>query len=164
MAIIGTIRKHSALAVIIVGVAIAAFVIGDFGKKQSRAMNDIGTVNGEDISYVDFNSKVEENLEFQRENSGDDKISDDMSYQVRQNVWNTMIRNLVIGDELDKLGMTVSPEELFEQVQGRNPHRYILQYFKDPQTGQYDPAIVLNYLRNLDQMEPKAKTQWLQFE
>ena len=60
--------------------------------------------------------------------------------------------------------MAVSPEELFEQVQGRNPHPYILQYFKDPNTGEYDPAIVLNYLRNLDQMEPKARTQWLQFE
>lgn len=164
MAIIGTIRKHSALAVIIVGVAIAAFVIGDFGKQQTRSTTDIGSVNGDDISYMDFNSKVEENLEFQRENSGNDKISEDMSYQVRQSVWNTMIRNLVIGNELDELGMTVSPDELFEQVQGRKPHRYILQYFTDPKTGQYDPAIVLNYLRNLDQMEPKAKTQWLQFE
>lgn len=164
MAIIGTIRKHSALAVIIVGVAIAAFVIGDFGKKRTNSTNNIGAVNGEDISYMDFNGQVEENLEFQRENSGNDKISEEMSYQVRQSVWNTMIRNLVIGDELDELGMTVSPEELFDQVQGRNPHRYILQYFKDPKTGQYDPAIVLNYLRNLDKMEPKAKTQWLQFE
>ncbi|MBE0648064.1 MAG: SurA N-terminal domain-containing protein [Bacteroidales bacterium] len=164
MAIIGTIRKHSALAVIIVGVAIAAFVIGDFGAGRSKPTTDIGAVNGEDIAYMDFNSKVEENLEFQRENTGDDKISEETSYQVRQSVWNTMIRNLVIGNELEELGMGVSPEELFEQVQGKNPHRYILQYFKDPNSGQYDPAIVLNYLRNLDQMEPKARTQWLQFE
>lgn len=164
MAIIGKIRKHSALAVIIVGVAIAAFVIGDFGKQQSRGTSDIGAVNGDKISNLDFNSKVEENLEFQRENSGTDKISEEMSYQVRQNTWNSMVKNLVIGGELDELGMTVSPEELFEQIQGRNPHRYILQYFTDPNTGAYDPAVVLNYLRNLDQMEPKAKTQWLQFE
>ncbi|MFH1297223.1 MAG: SurA N-terminal domain-containing protein [Bacteroidota bacterium] len=164
MAIIGKIRKHSALAVIIVGVAIAAFVIGDFGGSQSRPNTDIGSVNGEEIPYTDFNNKVEENLEFQRENTGTDRVSEEMAYQVRQNTWNTMVRNLVIGEELDKLGMAVSPEELFEQVQGRNPHRYILQYFKDPNTGEYDPAIVLNYLRNLDRMEPKARTQWLQFE
>jgi len=36
MAIIGSIRKHSGLAVILVGVAIAAFVIGDFGKKRMK--------------------------------------------------------------------------------------------------------------------------------
>ncbi|NQV02872.1 MAG: SurA N-terminal domain-containing protein [Bacteroidia bacterium] len=164
MAIIGKIRKHSALAVIIVGVAIAAFVIGDFGKGSSRPTTDIGTVNGEDIPYMEFNNKVEENLDFQRESTGTDKVSEDMAYQVRQNTWNTMVRSLVIGEELYELGMVVSPEELFEQVQGRNPHRYILQYFKDPNTGGYDPATVLNYLRNLNQMEPKARTQWLQFE
>ena len=164
MAIIGKIRKHSALAVIIVGVAIAAFVIGDFGGSQSRPNTDIGSVNGEEIPYIDFNNKVEENLEFQREKAGIDRVSEEMAYQVRQSTWNLMVRNLVIGEELNKLGLAVSPEELFEQVQGRNPHPYILQYFKDPNTGEYDPAIVLNYLRNLDQMEPKARTQWLQFE
>jgi len=46
MAIIGKIRKHSGLAVIIVGVAIAAFVIGDFGKKRTKGVNEIGEVNG----------------------------------------------------------------------------------------------------------------------
>ncbi|TSA27098.1 MAG: hypothetical protein D4R67_06725, partial [Bacteroidetes bacterium] len=164
MAIIGKIRKHSALAVIIVGVAIAAFVIGDFGKRRTHSSTDIGSVNGEDIAYMDFNNKVEENLDIQRENTGSDKISEDMAYQVRQNTWNTLVRSMVIGDELEKLGMVVSPEELFEQIQGPNPHRYILQYFVNPKTGRYEPAVVRNYLKNLENLEPKAKKQWLQFE
>jgi len=67
MAIIGKIRKHSGLAVIIVGVAIAAFVIGDFGKKRMKGTNDIGTVNGENIPYMEFNAKVEKNLEMQKD-------------------------------------------------------------------------------------------------
>ncbi len=164
MAIIGKIRKHSALAVVIVGIAIAAFVIGDFGKGQNRAVTDIGSVNGEEIPYTDFNYKVEENLEIQRENTGLETVTEEVAYNVRQNTWNTMVGNLVTGEEFHKLGLAVSPDELFELVQGQHPHRYILQYFKDPNTGQYDPAIVLNYLRNLDQMEPQAKAQWLQFE
>jgi peptidyl-prolyl cis-trans isomerase D len=75
-----------------------------------------------------------------------------------------MVKTIILTEEYSKLGLTVSPEELFDQVQGKNPHKYILQYFKDPKTGIYDPAMVLNYLKNLDQMEPKNKTQWLQFE
>ena len=67
MAIIGRIRKHSGLAVIIVGVAIAAFVIGDFGKKRARGTNDIGSVNGEPIPYNDFNTKVDQTLTLQKE-------------------------------------------------------------------------------------------------
>ncbi|MEI6900278.1 MAG: SurA N-terminal domain-containing protein, partial [Bacteroidota bacterium] len=55
MAVIGKIRKHSGLVVIVVGVAIAAFVIGDFSKKRPRSVNEIGEVNGEVIPILDFN-------------------------------------------------------------------------------------------------------------
>ncbi len=164
MAIIGNIRKHSGLVVIIVGVAIAAFVIGDFSKKSSGGSNDIGTVNGESIPYAEFNTKVEKNLEIQKENTGNDKITDQETYQLRQSTWTTTIKELLMGEEYEALGLTVSSEELFDQVQGKQPHRLILQYFKDPATGQYNPAVVLNYLKNLEKMEPKAKNQWLQFE
>jgi len=164
MAIIGSIRKHSGLAVIIVGVAIAAFVIGDFGKKRVKGSNDIGVVNGESIPYMEFNGKVEKNLEAQKENSGNDKITDQETYQIRQSTWTAAVKELLMGEEYNELGLTVSPEELFDQIQGKQPHRFILQYFKDPATGQYDPALVLNYLKNLDKMEPKARDQWLRFE
>ena len=164
MAIIGNIRKHSGLAVIIIGVAIAAFVIGDFGKKTSRGSNDIGVIDGESIPYMDFNAKVEKTLENQKANTGNDKVTEQETYQLRQSTWTSSVKEILMGVEYEELGLTVSPEELFDQVQGKQPHRYILQYFKDPATGQYNPAVVLNYLKNLDKMEPKAKAQWLQFE
>ena len=164
MAIIGKIRKHSGLAVILVGVAIAAFIVGDFSKKRTRGVNEIGSINGEAIPIMDFNNKVDETLEIQKENSQKDKITDEETYNIRQSIWNTMVKEILMGDEFESLGLTVSPDELFDQVQGKNPHRYILQYFKDPKTNMYDPALVLNYLKNLDKMEPKAKTQWLRFE
>jgi len=163
MAIIGTIRKQSGLAVIIVGVAIAAFVIGDFGKRRAKGTNDIAVVNGEEIPYTDFSAKVEESLDMQKENRGNEKITDQEAFQIRQGVYDNLIKEVIMGKEYDEIGLVVSPEELFDQVQGKQPHRYILQYFKDPKTGVYDPAIVLNYLKQLDQMEPKARKQWLAF-
>ena len=164
MAIIGTIRKQSGLAVIIVGVAIAAFVIGDFGKKRARGTTDIAVVNGEEVTYTDFSGKVEESLEVQKENRGNEKITDEESFQTRQTIYDNMIKEVIKGKEYEELGIIVSPEELFDQVQGKQPHRFILQYFKDPKTGQYNPAMVLNYLKQLDQMEPKTRKQWLAFE
>ena len=163
MAIIGKIRKHSGLAVILVGVAIAAFVIGDFGKKRMQSTTGLAVINGEEIPYVDFNAQVDEAMENQKENTGSDKISDQDAYNIRQSVYNTMVKDIIMGKQLEELGLTVSPEELFDQIQGRQPHRLILQYFKDPSTGMYDPSLVLNYLKNLDQMEPNAKKQWLAF-
>ncbi len=164
MAIIGRIRKHSGLAVIIVGVAIAAFVIGDFGKKRAKGVNEIGTVNGEALPYQEFSNKVEETIQYQKESSGSEKITDDETFTIRQNTWNSLVKELLMQTEYDELGLAVSSDELFDQVQGKNPHRYILQYFKDPKTNAYDPALVRNYLKNLDNMEPKNKDQWLRFE
>jgi len=164
MAIIGRIRKHSGLAVIIVGVAIAAFVIGDFGKKRMKSTNEIGSVNGEAIPYQEFNSKVEESIQLQKDNSGNDKITDEETYTIRQDTWNNLVKEVLMQSEYDELGITVSSDELFDQVQGKNPHRFILQYFKDPKTNAYDPALIRNYLKNLDNMEPKNKEQWLRFE
>jgi len=164
MAIIGTIRKQSGLAVVIVGVAIAAFVIGDFGKKKASGTTNIAVVSGEEIPYTDFTAKVEEALDAQKENRPNDKITDQEAFQIRQGIYDQMVKEVIMGNEFEELGLVVSPEELFDQVQGKQPHRYILQYFKDPKTGAYDPALVLNYLKQLDQMEPKARKQWLAFE
>jgi peptidyl-prolyl cis-trans isomerase D len=164
MAIIGKIRKHSGLAVIVVGVAIAAFVIGDFSKKSNSGATDIGVINGENIPYFEFSEKVDKTIEAQKQSSGDDKITDQETYQIRQSTWQSLIKEYLLGEQYEELGLTVTSDELFDQIQGRQPHRYILQYFKDPATGQYDPAIVLQYLKNLDKMEPQAKEQWIQFE
>jgi len=164
MAIIGSIRKHSGLVVIAVGVAIAAFVIGDFGRKRMKSTNEIGSVTGEAIPYQEFSGKVEEAIQNQKDNSGSDKITDEETFNIRQTTWNNLVKDILMGREYDELGLTVTPDELFDQVQGKTPHRYILQYFKDPKTNLYDPMLVRNYLKNLDNMEPKAKDQWLRFE
>jgi peptidyl-prolyl cis-trans isomerase D len=164
MAIIGRIRKHSGLAVIIVGVAIAAFVIGDFGKKRAKGTNEIATVNGEAIPYSEFSNKVEEMLQAQKDNSGSDKITDQETFSIRQSTYDNLVKEILMEKEYDDLGIAVTSDELFDQVQGKNPHRFILQYFKDPKTHAYDPSLVRNYLKNLDNMEPKAKDQWIRFE
>ena len=98
MAIIGKIRKHSGLAVIIVGVAIAAFVIGDFGKRRAKNVTDIGQVNGEQITYKDFTAKVDEVTEIQKENTGSDKMTEEQSYNIRQSTWNNMVRQLIMDE------------------------------------------------------------------
>jgi len=41
MAVIGTIRKHSALAVILVGVAIGAFIVSDLFTGKGKGRNSL---------------------------------------------------------------------------------------------------------------------------
>lgn len=165
MALIGEIRKKSGLLVIVIGVALAAFVLGDFFKPgNTRQVNYIGEIDGEEILAIEFNEKVEQNVNAIKQNQGKDQLTAAELYSAKQTIWNEMLKKIILGKEYEELGIVVTPDELFEQVQGETPHRYILQYFKDPQTGEYNPQLVLNYLKQLDQMDQKAIQQWVNFE
>jgi peptidyl-prolyl cis-trans isomerase D len=167
MALIGTIRKHSALAVILVGVAIGAFIVSDLftGKRGSRkSIPSVGTIAGEEITALDYNRRVEDNIEIQRSNQNKENLTAQETFDIRQNTWNQYLSEIIMGKEYDKLGVTVTTEELYDMVQGPNPHKLIRQYFVDPKTNQYDPQLVINFLQNLDNMKPEVKKQWLNLE
>jgi peptidyl-prolyl cis-trans isomerase D len=167
MAVIGTIRKHSALAVILVGVAIGAFIVSDLfsGKRGSkRHIPTVGIIAGEDISAIDYNRRVEDNIEIQRSNKNQEALTAQENFDVRNNTWNQYLNEIIMGKEYDKLGLTVTTDELYDLVQGPQPHKLIRQYFVDPKTNQYDPQLVINFLQNLDNMKPEVKKQWLNLE
>jgi len=165
MAVIGTIRRQSGLLIIIVGVALAAFVLGDFlvpGGGQ-RSVPSIAQVHGEDITYSQFDARFEQNLEFQKRNQNKEILTPEEMFQLRQQTFDQVVQKIVLDREYERLGLSVSSEELFDQIQGNNPHPYILQYFKDPETDQYKPELVRNYIAQLDQMDMTARKQWADF-
>jgi peptidyl-prolyl cis-trans isomerase D len=167
MAVIGTLRKHSALAVILVGVAIGAFIVSDLftGKRGSKNnIPSVGTIAGEEITAADYNRRVEKNIEIQRANQNKENLTAQESYDIRQNTWTQYLNEIIMGKEYDMLGLTVTTEELYDLVQGPNPHSLIRQYFQDPETKQYSPQVVINFLQNLDNMKPEVKKQWLDLE
>jgi len=165
MAVIGNIRKHSTFLIIIIGVALAAFVLGDFakGRRGSREVN-IGNVAGEDITIMDFNQRVEQNIENTKQQQKKVRLTSDETYRVKEDTWKQMVKEVLMEKEYESLGLTVTTDELFDLVQGPNPHALIKQYFTDPETGQYNRSLILDYLRNLDNMPAESKQQWIQFE
>ncbi|NTW23261.1 MAG: hypothetical protein HGA37_01065 [Lentimicrobium sp.] len=167
MALIGDIRKHSGLLVIIIGVALAAFVLGDLLSNRggpAKGANTLAEINGEKILATDFNLRVEENMEAQKLNSNKENLTADEQFQVRQQTWEQVVNETLLLEEVSKLGITVSTEELDDQIRGKKPHSYIEQSFRDPQTGQFDPATVVNFLQNLDKVDPQMKQRYLQIE
>ena len=164
MAVIGAIRKHSGLAVILVGVAIAAFVLSDLFRAGPKARTSIGVINGIEIQATDFNYKVDANAETQKINQGVDNLTYEELYRIKENTWQQIVNEILMDEEFEDLGLVVSGDELFDQVQGENPHPLILQYFVNPETGRYDRNLIINYLQNLDQLDEQARNQWLNFE
>ena len=169
MAVIGTIRKKGGLITIVVGLALAAFVLGDFWKKGNKGSknNNIGEICGEKITYLDFEKKVEEQSELMKQQTGNENLTAAQVFQVREETWKNLVRDIVLAQEYDELGVAVSSDELWDLVQGKEPHQYILQNFTDPQTGQFNAAQVRSFLENLEQYEqqkPGTKAQWENLE
>jgi len=164
MAVIGSIRKHSALAVIIVGIAIAAFVLSDLFKQGRSSAPPVGIVDGEEVLITDYNRKVDENIEIQKANQQKETLSPVETFNIKTSTWNQFLAELIMGKEYEELGLVVSSDELFDQVQGPDPHSVIKQYFVDPNTNQYSSEAVLNFLQNLDGMDATTRGQWLNLE
>lgn len=165
MAVIGSIRKHSTFLVIIIGVALAAFVLGDFAKGSggSRDVN-IGEVEGQEITIMDFNAKAEQNIDNKLQQQQTDRLSAEEQFRIKDDTWNQMVHNIIMDNEYEQLGLAVTADELYELVQGSNPHPLVVQYFSDPNTGKFDRNLIMQYLQNLENMPAAAKQQWVQFE
>src|ERR1035437_10102699 len=160
MAIIGKIQNHYKLIVVIIGIALAAFILGDFLKKNKSTSSYVGEINGEKIRGNVFNSKVDEATEMRKQMTGSANVTSQESFGIRESVWNQMVSELIMQKQYDKLGLDVSKEELDDMVSGKNPHPYIVQNFTDPRTGKFDPKMVKQFVDNLDKVEPAMRQRY----
>ena len=164
MAALQSIRNRGKLIAICVGAALLAFILGDFLNSSytffGRSQFDMATINGETISYQDFQQKVEQRETFIKLVTGQNSLSGDMSDQIREYVWEEIVRENVIGVNTKKLGITTSDDEIINMIQTGNVTPTIRQIFANPQTGMYDPSIVMSFL-NDNSAERRAANQYV---
>ncbi len=164
MAAIGSIRKHSTLLVVVIGGALAAFILGDFLKRSHHRDVNAGKVDGVEITIMDFNNQVDKNIASIKQQQQRSSLTTDETFRVREQTWQQMVHQILMEKEYKELGIEVTADEMFNLIQGKNPHPLIKQYFADPSTGQYDRNRVLQFLQNYDQMPESVKEQWTSLE
>lgn len=164
MAALQSIRNRGKLIAIAVGAALLAFILGDFLNSSYSIFGqnqfNMGEINGESISYQDFMEKVNERETFIKLVTNQSTLSGDMQDQIREYVWEDMIRENVIGVNAKKLGIAASDDELINMIQTGNVTQTIRQMFANPQTGMYDPSIVMSFL-NDQRPETRAANQYV---
>lgn len=163
-------RNRGGLLVGIIAFAIVAFLAGDvlisgrniFGGQPT----EVGEINGESVGFEDFQTKLDANIEQYKNSTGQSNLNESMTGYMVDQTWNQIIYDEVMKQRIAKSGIKVSPEELFDMIQGSNPHPEVRRAFTNPQTGAFDPSQVLSFLKNMDQQDPSGETrkQWLAFE
>ena len=156
MATLEKIRSKAGLLVLVVGLALFAFIIGDFLNSGStyfrQSQERIAEIDGEVVKIQDYQARVDEMAEMYKMQSGSPSLPEEYMTQIRQSVFNSLVQEVVLDEATSKLGLGVCPEELFDMVQGENISPLILQMqmFTNPQTGMFDKTALLNFLKQID--------------
>jgi peptidyl-prolyl cis-trans isomerase D len=171
MSVLEKIRNKSGLAIVVVGGALALFVISDALNSNSRMFggndNNVGVIDGESVSIKQFEQEFEKNLANYKMRSQQESVDQNTSDMIREQTWNQIIMDGLMAKQYGELGISVTNDELFELVQGENPHEQIrtAPIFQNQQTGQYDRSLVVRFLKNMEEgTDEAAKKQWLEFE
>lgn len=165
--VIGKIREQSTLLLVIIGGAMVAFILGDLFSSSSflvsGSQTEVGSVAGESIEGRDFEAKVQTSIDNYKAQSGQTTVTAATTDQLREQTWTQLMRDIVMNREMDELGVAVTPDEIFDMVQGANPHPQVVQAFTDPNTGQFDSGQVFAFIKRMEE-DQDLKTRWIQFE
>lgn len=153
MATLQNIRSKGPLLVIVIGLALFAFIAGDAWKVlQPHQSQDVGEVNGESISAQDFQALVEEYTEVIKFSSGNSALSDEQTNRIKDEVWRTYVNNKLVEAEAEKIGLTVSKAEI-QAIIDAGVHPMLQQTpFRNPQTGAFDKDMLKKFLVDYSKM------------
>lgn len=162
MATLQTIRSKGPLLVIVIGLALFAFIAGDAWKilQPHQGKQDAGEVNGNTLSAQDYQKMVDEFSEVIKLTNGLNSLSEDQLTNIKDQVWSTYVTNELIAAEAKKLGLKVTDKELQAIIdEGTNP--LLMQTpFRNPQTGAFDKDMLKKFLvdyANLDASKMPAQ-------
>ncbi len=156
MAVLERIRSKGVLLIGAIGIALLAFVIGDFLHSGSsyfnKSQNVVAKICGEEVDIKDFNLAVEQMTEVYKIETGKAELNEQMTSELRNQVWEMIVNEKILNNEAKKLGLAVSTDELSERCIGKNTHPLIAQRRgfagKD---GQFSREILVKFLKSLDQ-------------
>ena len=153
MATITKIRQNSGLVLIVIGLGMGAFIMGDmFRGGGGQQTLYIGEIAGNEIDRIDFENRVNLQLESLRSiNQSPDAATTD---RIRTQVWNDMLREHTVMVQLNEAGITVTQDEYDDVRWGDN----VLPSFRTDPTfspeGIFNPDAVKQYFSFINKQYP----------
>lgn len=151
MAILGKIRQRSIFLILVIGMALFAFVISgvfDGNSANSGPTDPIAVVNDEEIDLTFFRQMVEQT----------ERTYNYSTLQSVNLVWNQALRNTIFNQEFEKLGIDAGKDQL-EQIISSDEAVINNPNFQN-EAGFFDFGIFTDYIAQLSVQEPAAYENW----
>ena len=156
MATLQSIRNHGTILLVVVGVAMLAFILGDFLNSGSSFFNknreNVAEIAGHQIHYTEYEAAKDQLTEVYKIETGSSDINEDVTIQLRNQAWQRLLMEYTLLEQTKAIGMEVTNDELSELCIGENPHPILNQprAFKNA-SGEFDRSALVNFINSLSQ-------------
>ena len=155
MATLQKIRNRGGLIVIIIGIALLAFVLGDIlnsnrGSLFSDSEFEVANVEDQSIPLQYYELKIQEANDAIKLLRGGQELDEQTRDQIREQTWNDMIQATILADDYEDLGLGISLDELKDMFVGDNIHPIVQQVFGNPDTKEVNVQAVANFIQHVD--------------
>jgi peptidyl-prolyl cis-trans isomerase D len=165
-------RMRESMPIILFGLLIAFLItiIFEWGMDylgiRGGRQDIVGSVDGKKISYKEFSELLKTFSDNQKAQTGKEPDEDQLK-QLRDQVWQTLVTQQLVDEQIKRLGLTVTDQELVDWVRGDNPPEDLRRNFVDS-TGQFRKDLYEEFLSNPNQFirDPEGReqdygTRWL---
>ena len=157
MAAIQGIRKHGKLLIAVIGIALLAFITEEFFRATEAQRNQnsgvISTINGKKIHSQEYSQLIEAYKSYISMTQGKTTFTDDEDGALKEQVWQSFVSNKLIEAEAEKLGLTVTDQEMRNVLaDGSNP-MLAQSPFINQQTGRFDANMLKSFLDEYKKMQ-----------
>jgi peptidyl-prolyl cis-trans isomerase D len=155
MATLEKIRKNGVLIAVIIGIALLAFILGDFLTGKSGifkgSQTKTGEISGKSISIQTLEQKFIELEAKTKLESGKSSLDEAETEKIKESAWQQIVYENVFEKEFERLGLTVSPDELYDLMSGPNPHPSVRRLFTNPETGEFNRNMLMQFLKGTNE-------------
>ncbi len=134
MPIMTKMRDNMPTILLILVAAFIGMIVFEWGMdylgQTSRSSTVLGSINGTKIYYADFTELVRNAAENQKAQTGKEPEDEDLR-AIRDQVWDQLVMQVLVGEEIERLGVTATDEEILEWVRGENPPEFLVRQFQD---------------------------------
>ena len=121
MATLQKIRNHGALLLIIVGLAMLAFILGDAINSGSSFLNlknrKVAVIDGQDITPEDYQAMIDETTKLLEVQYNRSNFDEETTVQIREQVWQQMLLDNLLSVQAEKIGLAVTDEEIDQYIE-----------------------------------------------
>ena len=157
MAVLQNIReKCGVLVIVIVGLALLAFLLGDFLSSGRIGHGDdsvIAKINGSKVDYSEWTASYNNHRLFYEVAQQGRNIDSNTERSLRESAWNDILNTYVWNNYYEEVGIGISDEELEDLLYGPvHAHNIIVQNFglQKNENGEYDTKAPKNFFDNAE--------------